>query len=146
MDKNLIRSLFEYKDGHLFWKNSVSNVESGSRAGTVCDDGYIRISINKKKYREHRLIWAMFNGKIAGEIDHKNRNRSDNRIENLRDVSHSDNILNSNFYTGETGERGISINGSGYRVRIQINGVRKTLGTFKTLSDAIKARDEFTIK
>ena len=77
------------------------------------------------------------------EIDHINRNKTDNRIKNLRDVSKSVNQHNSgNYQNNKSGRRGVFQRPNGqYFVYININKVRKNLGTFKTLPEAIAARE-----
>ena len=53
------------------------------------------VNLNKRTVKAHRLVYAYFNGKFPEqEIDHINRIRSDNRIENLRDASRIENISN----------------------------------------------------
>jgi len=94
---NLLNDLFEYKDGHLIRIKGVRGKGSkiGSVAGTPVSDGYVNICINQKRYRAHRLIWLMFNGHFPNnEIDHINGVRSDNRIENLREVGRIENCRN----------------------------------------------------
>lgn len=62
--------------------------------------GYRRISLyteangTKKTLLVHRLVWEAFNGPIPEglEINHKNRNRSDNRLENLELLTHLENM------------------------------------------------------
>lgn len=92
--------IFQYADGHLYWKKVVGKkVKIGAKAGHLANDsGYIFIRINSKLYRAHRLIWIYHYGDIDSElfIDHINRVRDDNRIENLRIVSLAINNMNSN--------------------------------------------------
>lgn len=73
-----------------------SNMRPGSVAGSVRKrDGYIDIRLLGVKYRAHRLAWFYMHGKWPdGEIDHINRKHADNRIINLRDVSHMVNMAN----------------------------------------------------
>ena len=99
-------------------------------------DGKFRVSA-------HRLIWAFHYGHWPnGEIDHINRNRKDNRIINLREVSQSINYKNA-IKPNPLGERNISIRGNNYQVRVRkLDGKRITVGTFKTLQDAINARND----
>ena len=96
--KEFLHEILEYKDGRLFWKkpiNSKSRVKIGDEAGTLTTTGYRRIVINYKQYFGHQLVFMMFHGCIPREIDHINRVRHDNRIENLRPISRSDNVVNS---------------------------------------------------
>ena len=58
-------------------------------------DGYLIVKINKRCFKAHRVAWFLYYGewpKIV--IDHINGDRKDNRIENLRDVTHQENCLN----------------------------------------------------
>jgi hypothetical protein len=93
-----LNSILEYRDGELYWKINNGKKLAGDRAGTyVKSTGYRTIGINHKIYPEHRLIWIIFNGNISSDIyiDHINMNRKDNRIENLRTLTHAKNLLNN---------------------------------------------------
>ena len=58
-------------------------------AGSVHSTGYVRIGIDGRKYTSHRLAWLYVHGVWpSDQIDHINRNRSDNRIANLRERRH----------------------------------------------------------
>lgn len=95
--QNEIREWFEYRDGRLYWKvNKAKNIKIGQQAGSI-SKGYRQIKINSKRYYEHLLIWIYFNSDIPDglQIDHINRIKDDNRIENLRSVSRSINRLNT---------------------------------------------------
>jgi len=87
-----------WKDGNPIWKETYnSRAVKGSIAGNT-NNGYRRISIthNGKKAHvaAHRLHWFMVYGEVPDKIDHINRNRLDNRIENLRLASQSQNNRN----------------------------------------------------
>lgn len=73
-----------------------SNMLPGTVAGTVhARDGYVVIRVLGAKYAAHRLAWLYMTGKWPSqEIDHINRDRADNRISNLRDVTHMVNMSN----------------------------------------------------
>lgn len=113
-------------------------------AGTVNHNDYVEIRYHTGKYRiaGHRLVWGLFYGVIPNEmIDHINGIRNDNRIENLRLASFSINNRNK-IANSNTGERNISKTSFAYNVRIRdLNGNRKHIGSFKTLEEAIIARD-----
>jgi hypothetical protein len=97
--QNELKEIFEYRDGELYWKKSNgTKITIGKLAGSLSkDSGYIFIRMGKL-YRAHRLIWIYHYGDIPEslQIDHINRIRNDNRIENLRIVSQSLNIMNQN--------------------------------------------------
>jgi hypothetical protein len=68
---------------------------SGKEAGCLKKGGYLRVGINNSDHLCHRIIFALITGKYPElEIDHIDGNTSNNRIENLREVSHSDNLAN----------------------------------------------------
>lgn len=104
----IIKYLFSYKDGILIWKQlSKNNKKSdliGKEAGTIVDVSkngynykYVGIRINKKRYRRSVLVFCLFNKrfpKINNVIDHINGNPIDDRIENLRECTASQNMGN----------------------------------------------------
>jgi hypothetical protein len=122
------------------WKVRVnSKVPSGATAGTPQNNGYILITINRKKYLAHRLAWFMEHREFPnGQIDHINGNRIDNRISNLRVVTTSENQQNLRSPRGKNPYLGVSaIKGTLlWQAHIQVNGMQKNLGRFKTPEDA----------
>jgi hypothetical protein len=105
---------------------------------TTDNDGYIRIQFykNKTKYQllAHQFIWYFANKEIVDEIDHINRIKNDNRIENLQAVTHQVNMCNVNA-KGYTFNRRINK----YQAGIRTNGKYKNLGYFDNEFDARKA-------
>jgi hypothetical protein len=93
-----LHARFTYKDGHLYWKHDAQygKMKKGDRAGFLAADGYWKICVNGKLYMAHRLIWRMHHprGRMPFILDHIDGNRSNNRLVNLRFVSHSENGLN----------------------------------------------------
>ncbi len=130
------------EDGKLIRKLKTSNkVNVGEIVGSNNGNGYLRTSINFKSYHIHRLVFMWHHGYFPKEIDHINGNRSDNRIENLRSVTHSQN--GKNIKTRNS----IGINGirweesrSKWNVSIGVDKKKIHLGRFKNLNDAIDAR------
>jgi len=97
-NKDRLNYLFSYDNGILYWKSHSDGYEciTGRNAGSKDKSGYIKVGIDGTNYLVHRIIWIMFNGDIQDNyvIDHIDRNRSNNKIENLRMVSQSLNMHN----------------------------------------------------
>ena len=91
-----INLLFKYKKGKLLSNLDLDNVLQNDEIGYIDADGYVKIKLHFKHYHAHRIIWIIHNGKIPPnlEIDHINCIRNDNRIENLRLVTHKENMQN----------------------------------------------------
>ena len=134
LTKDYLQEIFNYKDGNLYWKlESNRSLIKGSKAGNIRTDGYVAIGLNKKVYKAHRLIFLMFNGYMPLEIDHINGDKGDNRIENLREVTHSQNSMNRKLRIDNTSKsKGVnwSKTNKSWVVRVGINGTRKFIGYF----------------
>jgi hypothetical protein len=162
-----VKALFDYdKEGYLVWKErDISEFKSrvgygmwharfcGKRAGHVNELGYVNISItieNKQNtFKAHRLIYLWHNGILSGEIDHKNRNKSDNRIDNLRLASHAKNQMNCGLRkTNSSGFKGVyrAKETKKWIARISYKRKRIYLGSFNDRLDAAKAYNEAAIK
>jgi hypothetical protein len=108
--------------------------------------GYHVGKILGRQYQAHRVIWALHHGCWpAQEIDHINRCASDNRIVNLREASHSQNMANRRMRVKQwsSGYTGVYWRESGrkWRAQIGINGRLKCLGHFECKFDAARAYD-----
>ena len=88
------------------WKSDVIGgfgsvlIEAGSPAGSLnTNSGYYSVGVMGKSYQAHRIVYTLSTGKSAKElIDHINGDKSDNRIENLRECSHQSNMMNKRKY------------------------------------------------
>ena len=117
-----------YEDGQLF--------KNGRRQGYLDKSkGYRKVYVNSKQVWEHRAVWEMHYGEIPTgmQVDHINRVRDDNRIENLRLVTPAENSANN-------GSKGYRRTDQGtYVVDFRRNGQRHYLGLFETKAEALQA-------
>jgi hypothetical protein len=119
---------------------------AGKEAFTkVHNHGALVGSVNSKRVYAHRAIWAMAYGRWPdGEIDHINGDPKDNRLENLRDVSHAENMRNlSRPKNNVSGRIGVHYSAGQQRWTAYIHqgNRRRHLGSFKDRSSAVAARE-----
>ena len=120
---------------------------NGKIAGSICSQGYVTISVFNKRYKAHRLAWYYEYGEMpdSKQIDHINHNRSDNRLSNLRLVTHKENSKNqSKPKNNSSGQIGVhwSKNDNKWMARIMIDGKRKYLGLYEDFDLAVYAYRE----
>lgn len=147
-----LRELLRYdpEDGCLYWKcHRTANKVKGRKAGRLQPSGYVYIGINGKTYLAHRITWVILKGVYpSNQLDHINGNRSDNRIENLREATHLDNMRNKGLAVNNTsGKTGVNFNKADkvWRVFIGSGKSVKYIGRFKCYELACLARDEAEI-
>ena len=141
-----IRNILNYdpETGIITWKSSRYKTRIGKEAGNVSSTGYRKIKINKKFYLSHRVAWAIYHGAWPENIiDHIDGSRSNNKIENLRDVTPSanqHNVINPSK-KNKHGMLGVSFFASRnkYTAQIAVNGKDKFLGHFDTKEEAYHA-------
>jgi len=113
---------------------------AGSIAGSPNSRGYLRIRIDGRGYRAHRLVWLYVHGKWpAGEIDHINGVKDDNRLANLREATRAENNRNVGLSAAnKTGVKGVCfvMDSGKYRSRCRLNGEMHHLGYHDTLEAA----------
>lgn len=118
--------------------------KKGSKIGDPVgwdDRGYRKTKVFNKGHRLHRLAWLYVYGKFPKSgIDHKNGNKNDNRIENLREADQSQNCANAKLYKNNSlGIKGIHKHGRKYRARIRKDGKMHYLGNYETTKEAQQA-------
>ncbi len=117
---------------------------SGNVAGTIRPDGYVRITLAREPYYAHRLAFLYMTGYFpANDVDHINHIRGDNRWENLRVVTKSENHKNRQLTSHNTsGVVGVSWHKSTNKwiARIGREGQQTHLGLFATIEEAAAAR------
>ncbi len=134
--------------GDLFWR-------TGLRAGRkvalhIRGKGYLgfRISLRPKErernFRAHRVAFALMTGRWPqDQTDHKNRNKTDNRWDNLREANNSQNNVNRALQRNNTsGFCGVDlVDNNRWRARLKVDGKRYTLGQFATREEAASVHD-----
>jgi hypothetical protein len=126
---------YEPQTGHLYWIIGGGRRRMDVPAGKLCKDGYRRVGINNKHYAAHRLAWALMTGEYPeDQLDHVNRNRDDNRWENLRKATCQENNCNKGRDPALLGTTFISSIG---KWQAQFRG--RYLGTFSTAQEANEA-------
>lgn len=160
-----IAACVEYfpENGMFFWRQREGNDRytrrwntsfSGKECGYLDRAGYRRIRFfhdgRNNSVSAHRLAWFISKGSLPdGEIDHINRDKSDNRIENLRDVTRSINLRNFPLKKNNTsGVCGVHLHGQSnkWRASVSVNGKRKSLGLYLDISDAKNAVEAYRAK
>jgi hypothetical protein len=138
--------LFSYDPatGELHWRYSHNKAKAGAVVGAITPHGYRLTSIDKKRYYVHRLVWLIHHGQFPRLLDHINRNRSDNRIENLRAATQAQNMQNTRLQKNNTsGVKGISWSKSRRKFEVAYTdkqGRYRHVGRFPCLATAMIAR------
>lgn len=147
------------KNSHWLRENCEYDPDTGTLHALVCGDTKrqdIEVICNGTKYRvlnvpggrilSHRVAWFMYYGEWpAGHIDHIDHDGTNNRISNLRDVSHGENLKNARkSKANKSGVTGVywNTNAKKWHASIGDSGMVKYLGLFDNLEDAAKARKD----
>jgi hypothetical protein len=114
----------DFKTGQLWWNETTNvSIKEGAEI-TSCDgQGYLKVRLNDRNIKLHRIIWIMAGNTIPKGyiLDHINRNRVDNRLENLRLATLSNNAMNRGPSSRNTsGYKGVCVNAKRGRVTAQI--------------------------
>lgn len=158
---------YEAETGKLFWRQRTPDMfHDGDRSAEhtcsnwnaryagneafagIDKDGYRQGKLFNKRYRAHRVIWAMQTGEWSAEdIDHIDGNPANNKLANLRAVSHLENQRNKKRYKNNTtGAAGVVNRNGRWEANITIKGKRVYLGTFDDFSEALASRKEADLR
>lgn len=142
-----VRSVLVYDSdtGIFTWRVRVAmRARAGDIAGHRMRSGYVQIMIDKVHYQAHRLAWLYVTGMWpSGDLDHKDLNKSNNAISNLREATDTQNKGNRRaLKNNKLGVKGVLYDAKmrrPYRAQIWINGRSVYLGGFATAEEASAA-------
>jgi hypothetical protein len=124
--------------------------KAGQVVGSIGSDGYLLVSIDGQQYRANRAAWLYMKGVWpAGEVDHKDTDKLNNRWLNLRDVPPLFNQQNKRKArkNNKSGLLGVFPNKKGFSSQLRIPGGKRIhLGTWKTPEEAHAAHMEAKLK
>lgn len=127
-----IKSFYEYRDGDLIKK------ATGKAVGWRTRNGYLMFDFKREKYLVHRVIFALHFGDTEHLIDHINRDKQDNRIDNLRESNKSLNGLNKGLRVdNKSGVTGVTYCKSTGKYEVRFKGEWFGRHSFET---AVKIR------
>jgi hypothetical protein len=146
-----LKELLDYDPGTgvFVWKKKpaprANRIKAGDVAGCLGPYGYVLIGIDKKLYEASLLAWLYTHGYLPARIDHRDTDRANNRIGNLRECTRSQNQCNRGKPSNNTsGIKGVFWNSqcNKWHARIQLNYKRFHVGFFQKLEDAAEAVKE----
>lgn len=140
-----LRELLSYNEatGQFRWRIQRQCVRDGAIAGGPDYKGYIRIKVDGRKYFAHRLAWLYVYGRWPVDLlDHIDRQRTNNAIANLREVSNQLNSHNQRVVRrSRVGLLGVSLSPTPgkFVARIAVEGKDHHLGTYPNAVEAYEA-------
>lgn len=137
-----IREAFRYDTdrGVLLW-NGRKGRPDGAHAGAPDKDGYLVTRLKGRRYPVHRIVFALVHGRWPqGDIDHVNRVRDDNRVENLRECTRTQNNGNCGARKhNKSGYKGVYFSQGKWRAMIRFNKKGHHIGCYASAVEASAA-------
>jgi hypothetical protein len=140
---------YDSNTGLFTWAKAIgTRIKIGNIAGTKSNrDGRIYIKINSIRYTSYRLAWLYVYGYWPTKyIDHINGIVDDNRICNLREATHSENLQNQSMIKKNGKLIGCFKDGNTWRAQITKDKKQYNLGNFNTELEAHQAYCDAKIK
>lgn len=138
-----LRELLDYnpETGAFVWRVTRGPAKAGAPAGGLNTRGYHQITVDVHNHRAHRLAWLYVYGRWPkGEIDHINGVCDDNRIVNLREATHAENMQNVALQSNNTsGYAGVNWRFGSWHASIRHHGRKVHLGRYPTPEAAYAA-------
>lgn len=136
--------------GIFTWKRhrgTTATIKAGRQAGRIAAHGYRQIFLHGRRYYASRLAWLLTHGRWPDDqLDHRNANRSDDRIDNLRECTQSENMANCRrARSNTTGFKGVTYDASQrgtkkFKAQIKKDGQSYFIGWFEDAKSAAAAR------
>ncbi len=145
----LTKVIVDPDKGSIKWAMDIKSVKKGDEAGYVDVAGYRACKHKGFKLKCHRVIFYYVNQWLPAQLDHINRVKDDNRIDNLRATTASLNARNIGVRkTSKSGITGVFFNKvrNTYQAQITVNCKQLHLGNHKTIESATQARKEAELK
>lgn len=132
-----LKELVDYVDGKLIAKTNSKQRKVGDALSSLTDKGYLRSSVGGKSYRVHRLVFLHHHGYMPTQVDHIDGDRMNNRIENLREATSSQNNQNRKA-TSSSGIKGVVWHKQSMKwvASICVNRKSVHLGSFLSIEEA----------
>lgn len=150
LTQEYIQSLFDYKEGELYWKVPRFGARKNIPAGSTNKRNYRVVVIDYKQQQLHRMIFLYHYGYLPKLIDHIDNNPKNNNINNLRAANYYQNCQNSKMHkTNTSGFKNVFFCKilKKWRVRVSVNGKRISFGHYDDieLADLVaqEARDKY---
>jgi hypothetical protein len=148
-----LRELLDYNPttGIFSSRRAKSKLKIGGVAGATHRQGYTLIGVDGERFRGCRLAWLYMTGEWPDQhIDHINGDPTDDRWNNLRECSRSENMANATLLRGNntSGARGVSWNKrlEKWHARVNFEGKLHHCGYFDDFDEAVEARDEKAVQ
>lgn len=144
-----LREVLNYNPdtGLLTWRiRRGKSTPAGKIAGSLNHDGYIHVRVDKLPALAHRIAWVLMTGRWPkNQLDHRDRNRANNRWANLRLATASQNQANTGLSSRNTsGRKGVTWvkSRNKWQATIRVDGRHLHIGFFDSLAVASAAYQE----
>ena len=139
-----LKEYFNYDPttGALLYKHKVRFHEANTKAGILTKQGYRMVKVGGRTMAASWVVWIYHTGKIPkNELDHANMVRSDDRFENLREATRSQNCMNRVKKVSKWGYRGVKNNKKRFTASLTKDQKLYYFGTYDTREEAARAYD-----
>lgn len=133
---------YDPETGYLHWRIKPSKrIKAGARAGRINSNGYRQVQVDGKLFYEHRVVWFLVHGRWPeDQLNHRNCDEADNRIENLEEVTTRENHQRRRRHVHDEKLCGVSFQpkrkARPWRAQIWVDGKHINLGNYADKEEA----------